>query len=95
MALPSVTGRFPGIPVPGIGCLGLCFGLRKIMSSIFFLVLDRRGSSTCDGAGWGESVVASVSTGGTDSLMVVGGCFDPAPVFGLSFMAARECWDIS
>lgn len=95
MALPSVTGRFPGIPVPGTGCLGLGFGLRKIMSSIVFLFLDRRGSSICGGAGWGESVVASVSTGGTDSLMVVGVCFDPAPVFGLSVMAARECWDIS
>lgn len=95
MALPSVAERFPGIPVPGTGCLGLGFGLRKMMSSIVFLVLDRRASSTCGGAGWEESVVASVSTEGTDSLMVVGGCFDPAPVFGLSFMAARECWDIS
>ena len=95
MALPSIAGRFPDIPVPGTGCLGLGFGLRKIMSSIFFLVLDRRGSSICGGAGWGESVVASVSTGGTDSLMLVWGCLDPPPVFGLSVMAARECWDIS
>lgn len=64
------------------------------MSSIVFLVLGRGGSSTCGGAGWEECVVVSVSTGGTDSLMVVVDCFETAPVLGLSATVARECWDI-
>lgn len=65
------------------------------MSSIVFLVLGRRGSSICGGAGCEGGVVASVSTGGTDSLIVAGECFEIAPVLGLSTMIARGCWNIS
>lgn len=65
------------------------------MSSIFFLVLGRKGISTCDGVGRGASVVASVSIGGTDSLIVVAGCVETAPVLGLSTKVAGERWDIS
>lgn len=65
------------------------------MSSIFFLVLGRRGRSACDGVGRRGSVVTSVSIRGSDSLIVVVGCFETAPVLGLSTMVARECWDIS
>lgn len=64
------------------------------MSSIVFLVLGRRGRSICDGVGRGGSVMASVPMGGTDSPIVVVGCFEAAPVLGLSTMAARKCWDI-
>lgn len=95
MALPPVTRRFPGIPGPEAGCLGLGLGLRKRMSSIVFLVLGQRGSSTCEGEGRGGGVVASVFIGEPDSLMAVVGCFETAPVLGLSDMVARECWDIS
>lgn len=65
------------------------------MSSIVFLVLGRNGRSTCDGVGWGASVVASVSMGGTDSLIVVVDCLEAAPSLRLSTMVARECCDIS
>lgn len=62
------------------------------MSSIVFLVLGRRGRSTCDDVGRVAGVVASVSMGGTDSLLVVVvGCFEAAPVLGLSTLVAREC----
>lgn len=90
MALPSVSG-------PGIDCLGLGLGLglRKRMSSIVFLVLGRKGSSICGGAGRGGSVMASVSTGGTDSLIVAAEWLETALVLGLSTIVARECWDNS
>lgn len=66
------------------------------MSSIVFLVLGRRGRSTCDDVGREAGVVASVSMEGTDSLLVVVvGCFEAAPVLGLSTLVARECWNIS
>lgn len=93
MALPS-DGRLAGMPALGTGCLGL--GLRNSMSSIVFLVLGRKGRSTCDDVGRGTGVVASVSIGGTDSLLVVVvGCFEAASVLGLSTLVTRECWDIS
>lgn len=65
------------------------------MSSIFFLVPGRKGRSTCDDVGRGASVVASVSIEGTDSMIVVVGCVETAPVLRLSTMVARERWDIS
>lgn len=62
MALPSDTGRSPGMPALGTGYLGL--GLRNSMSSIVFLALGRRERSTCDDVGREAGVVASVSIGG-------------------------------
>lgn len=89
MALPS-DGRLPGMPALGTGCLS--FGLRNSMSSIVFLVLGRRGRSTCDDVGREVGVVASVSMGRTDSLLLVMlGCSEAAPVLGLSTMVSRKC----
>lgn len=94
MALPS-DGGLPGMPALGTGCLGL--GLRNSMSSIVFLVLGRRGKSTCDDVGREVGSVASASMGsmgGIDSLLVVMvGCFEAAPVLGLLTLVARNCWD--